>query len=76
MGIEIAPRVVEWEYRYIYHFIQSGCRLLNYETMDESLVARIRMTSLDFLTASFEELAAQQFFSARSLEAFVRAWYC
>lgn len=73
--IEISPLVVEWEQRYIWHGIQQGWRLLNGETMDEGLVARIKAASFDFLKVPFEMLVQQHFFSSRGLAAFLRSWY-
>jgi hypothetical protein len=73
--VEIAPRIIEWEYRYIYHGIQCGYDLLNHEIMDDKIVTRVHATSLNFLSASFEELVEQKFFSPTGIEAFVRTWY-
>ena len=73
--VGISPLVLEWEQRFIWHGIQQGWRLLNWETMDEELVARVKATQLDFLLAPFELLVQQHFFAAHELAAFLRAWY-
>ncbi len=74
-SIEVSPLVIEWELRYIWHGIQQGWRLLNIETMDEKLVARVKASSINFLEASFETLVQQHFFSSHELVAFIRKWY-
>lgn len=72
--IERSPLVVEWEQRFIWHGIQQKWRLLNVETMDDGLTARIRASSLNFLQVSFEQLVQQGFFSTRGLVAFLHTW--
>ncbi len=72
--IERSPLVVEWEQRFIWHGIQQGWRLLNVETMDDGLTARVRASSLNFLQVSFEQLVQQGFFSSHGLAAFLRMW--
>ncbi len=74
--VAIAPLVVEWEQRYIWHGIQQGWELLNVEAVDEDLVAHIHSTSIDFLTASFEALVQQRFFPPHGLAAFLHKYYC
>lgn len=73
--VEVSPLVVEWEMRFIWHGIQQGWKLLNGESMDEALVARINASRLDFLLAPFELLAQQQFFSSYGLAAFIHRWH-
>ncbi|MBV9709558.1 MAG: hypothetical protein JO011_01440 [Ktedonobacteraceae bacterium] len=73
--IETSPLVIEWEQRYIWHGIQQGWQLLNVETMDQELVARIKASSLDFLVAPFELLVQEHFFSSHELPAFLRYWH-
>jgi hypothetical protein len=74
-SIEVSPLVIEWELRYIWHGIQQGWRLLNIETMDEKLVARVKASSINFLEAPFETLVQRNFFSSHELIAFIRKWY-
>jgi hypothetical protein len=74
-NVDVSPLVVEWEQRYIWHGIQQGWDLLNVETMDAALVARIRASRLDFLTAPFEMLVQQRFFSPHGLVALLHRWY-
>jgi hypothetical protein len=69
--VENSPQVLEWEQRFIWHGIQQGWPLLNWETMDEELVARVRATHLDFLQAPFDLLVQQHFFAADGLVAFL-----
>jgi len=71
----ISPLVLEWEQRFICHGIQQGWKLLNWETMDEELVARVKKARLDFLQAPFELLVQQHFFAANGLAAFLHMWY-
>jgi hypothetical protein len=73
--VEVSPFVVEWEQRYIWHGIQQGWKLLNMETMDTRLVARVKASLLDFLQVPFEILVQQCFFSSYGLEAFLHRWY-
>lgn len=73
--VEVSPLVLEWEQRYIWHGIQQGWRLLNVETMDAELVARVKTSPLHFLRASFELLVQQHFFSPHELVAFLHQWY-
>lgn len=73
--IGVSPLVVEWEQRYIWHGMQQGWKLLNVETMDGDLVARVRASPLDFLQVPFEMLVQQHFFSAHGLVAFLHKWY-
>ena len=73
--VDISPLVLEWEQRFILHGIQQGWQLLNWETMDEELVARVRATHLDFLQAPFELLVQQHFFAANGLAAFLHIYY-
>ena len=73
--VEISPRVLEWEQRFIWHGIQQSWRLLNWETMDEQLVARVKAEQLDFLQAPFELLVQQHFLAENGLAAFLRTWY-
>jgi hypothetical protein len=70
-NVGISPLVLEWEQRFIWHGIQQGWRLLNRETMDEELVARVRAARYDFLQAPFELLVQQHFFAANGLVAFL-----
>jgi hypothetical protein len=74
-AVAVSPLVVEWEQRYIWHGMQQGWQLLNVETMDGGLMARVRDSSLNFLEASFEQLVQQNFFSAHELVAFLRKWF-
>jgi hypothetical protein len=74
-SIDISPLVIEWELRYIWHGIQQGWKLLNIETMDEELIARLSASSLNFLDAPFETLVQHHFFSSHELVAFIRKWY-
>lgn len=73
--IEKSPLVVEWEQRSIWHGIQQGWNLLNGETMDEELVARVKASPVDFLMAPFEILVQQHFFSSYELPAFLHYWH-
>jgi hypothetical protein len=73
--VTISPLVLEWEQRFICHGIQQGWKLLNWETMDEELVARVKKARLDFLQAPFELLVQQHFFAANGLAAFLHMWY-
>ena len=72
-SVAVSPLVVEWEQRYIWHGMQQGWRLLNAQTMDEGLVARVNAARFDFLQVPFEILVQQHFFSRNGLEAFLRA---
>lgn len=72
--VEVSPLVVEWEQRYIWHGIQQGWNLLNVETMDEELVARVKASSFDFLKVPFEMLVQEHFFSPHGLAAFLHEW--
>lgn len=74
-SIKVSPLVIEWELRYILHGMQQGWQLLNIETMDEKLVARVQASSLHFLEASFETLVQHHFFSSYELVAFIRKWH-
>jgi hypothetical protein len=74
-NVNVSPLVVEWEQRSIWHGIQQGWKLLNGETMDETLVARAKALRLDFLQAPFELLVQQHFFSSRGLAAFLHKWH-
>ncbi|MBO0794331.1 MAG: hypothetical protein J2P36_25740 [Ktedonobacteraceae bacterium] len=74
-NVEVSPRVVEWEQRYIWHGIQQEWKLLNIEVMNTELVARVRASSFDFLTVPFATLVQQHFFSSRGLAAFLHRWY-
>jgi hypothetical protein len=73
--IDVAPLVVEWEQRYIWHGIQQGWKLLNVETMDAELVTRVKASPLDFLSVPFGMLVQQRFFASHGLVAFLRQWY-
>jgi hypothetical protein len=73
--VEVAPLVLEWEQRFIFHGLQQGWNLLNWETMDTELVARARASSIDFFTIPFEVLVQQRFFSPYGLVAFLHKWY-
>lgn len=73
--IDVAPRVLEWEQRFIFHGIQQGWRLLNREMMDRELVARIKTSYMDFLTAPFDMLVQQRFFAPQGLIAFLYEWH-
>lgn len=75
MEVEVAPRAVEWEKRQIWHAIQCSHDLLNSEHMDDDLVNKIQTTKINFLSATFEELATEKFFSPKGLAAFIRTWY-
>lgn len=68
--------VVEWEQRYIWHAMQQGWRILNVETANEVLLARIKASPLDFLRTPFEQLVRQGFFPSHGLVAFLHAWRC
>jgi hypothetical protein len=74
-NVEVSPLVVEWEQRYIWHGIQQGWKLLNVETMDAGLVARVKASCFDFLQVPFEMLVPQHFFSSHGLVAFLHKWY-
>lgn len=74
-AIEVAPLVLEWEQRYIWHGMQQGWKLLNVETMDVGLVARVKASPLDFLTMPFEVLVQQDFFSPYELITFLHRWH-
>ena len=74
-SVEVAPLVLEWEQRFIFHGIQQGWHLLNWETMDKELVAHVRTSSVDFFTVPFEVLVQQRFFSSYGLIAFLHKWY-
>lgn len=73
--VEVSPLVVEWEQRYIWHGIQWGWKMLNVETMDAGLVARVKAAPFDFLEVPFETLVQQRFFSSHGLVAFLHQWY-
>jgi hypothetical protein len=73
--VEVAPQVIEWEDRYIFHAIQQNWQILNRQIVADNLVSRIHSSKIDFLQASFEDLVNQGFMSAKGVEAFVRAWY-
>lgn len=73
--VEVSPLVVEWEQRYIWHGIQQGWKLLNVETMDAGLVARVKASPVDFLQVPFEILMQLRFFPSYGLEAFLHQWY-
>jgi hypothetical protein len=72
--VELSPLVVEWEQRYIWNGLRRGWGLLNVEAMDEALGARVKAAQVDFLTASFETLVEQGFFTAYGIEAFLHAY--
>lgn len=72
--VDASPLVVEWELRYIWHGIQQGWRLLNVETMDERLVARVKESRFNFLEIPFEVLVQQHFFSPSGLVAFLHTF--
>ena len=74
-NITISSLVVEWEQRFIWHGIQQGWKLLNGETMDETLVARVKAADIDFLQVPFELLVQQDFFSSHGLAAFLHKWH-
>ncbi len=74
-SVEIAPFVLEWEQRFIFHGIQQGWKLLNHETMVKELVTRIQTSCVDFLAVPFEILVQQHFFSSHGLRAFLNKWY-
>lgn len=74
-NVEVSPLVIEWEQRFIWHGIQRGWKLLNGEAMDETLVARVKTSHLDFLQAPFELLVQQHFFSSHGLAAFLHLWH-
>ncbi|MBA2394326.1 MAG: hypothetical protein H0V70_16480 [Ktedonobacteraceae bacterium] len=73
--VGISPLVLEWEQRFIWHGMQQGWRLLNWETMDENLVARVRTAHYNFLQTPFELLVEQHFFAANDLVAFLHTRY-
>ena len=73
-AVEIAPLVLEWEKRFIFHGIQHGWNLLNWETMDKELVTHVRASSVDFFTVPFEVLVQRRFFSPYELVAFLHRW--
>jgi hypothetical protein len=73
--IEVAPLVLEWEQRFIFHGIQQGWNLLNHETMQKDLVTRIKTACIDFFAVPFELLVQQHFFSPHGLLAFLHEWY-
>jgi hypothetical protein len=73
--VTIAPKVIEWETRYILHGIQQSWPLTNYEISAERLVASAKASALDFLHCSFESLVHEQFISEHGIEAFVRRFY-
>ncbi len=73
--ITISSLVVEWEQRFIWHGIQQGWKLLNGETLDETLVARVKAADMDFLQVSFERLVQQDFFPSHGLAAFLHKWH-
>ena len=73
--VEVSPLVVEWEQRYIWHGIQWEWKLLNVETMDAGLVARVKAAPFDFLEVPFETLVQQRFFPSHGLVAFLHQWY-
>ncbi|GHO55794.1 GIY-YIG nuclease family protein [Ktedonobacter robiniae] len=74
--IEPSPRVIEWETRYILHYIRQGAPLLNTEARDQDILARMsNYASLDFLAAPFEALVEAEFFRPHSIEAFIHKWY-
>lgn len=75
-AIEPSPRVVEWEIRYIYHYMRQGAPLLNSEARDGRILARMADSpSLDFLTAPFEALVEAGFFAPDHIEAFIHKWF-
>lgn len=73
-SVETAPLVLEWEQRFIFHGLQQGWNLLNWETMDTELVTHARASSIDFFTIPFEVLVQQRFFSPYGLIAFLHRW--
>ena len=75
-AVDLSPLVVEWELRYIWHGIQQGWRLLNVETMDEGLVARVKASHLNFLEVSFDVLVQQHYFSPSGFAAFLHRFSC
>jgi hypothetical protein len=75
LKVEIAPHILEWEQRFIFHGIQHGWNLLNWETMDKDLVTHIRTASVDFFTSPFEYLVQKRFFSPYGLIAFLHRCY-
>ncbi|HYU73755.1 MAG TPA: hypothetical protein VEL31_13835, partial [Ktedonobacteraceae bacterium] len=74
-NVEVSSLVVEWEQRFIWHGMQRGWKLLNGETMDEKLVARVKAACFDFLQVPFELLVQQHFFSSHGLAAFLHKWH-
>jgi len=74
-AVETAPLVLEWEQRFIFHGLQQGWNLLNWETMDTELVTHARASYIDFFTIPFEVLVQQRFFSPYGLIAFLHRWY-
>jgi hypothetical protein len=74
-NVAVSPLVVEWEQRFIWHGIQQGWKLLNVETMDVGLLARVKASPFDFLQVPFEMLVQQRFFSSYGLIAFLHKWY-
>jgi hypothetical protein len=72
--VKVSPLVVEWEQRYIWHGIQQGWKLLNVETMDAELVARVKASPFDFLQVPFDLLVQRHFFSSYGLVAFLHQW--
>ncbi len=74
-NVPVSPLVVEWEQRFIWHGVQRGWKLLNGETMNETLVAHAQTAHFNFLQAPFELLVQHQFFSSHSLVAFLHKWH-
>ena len=73
--VTVAPQVIEWERRYIYHGLQQGWMLTNMEIAEEKLVIRCRASKLNFLQCSFESLEQEGFIRKGGIEAFVHLYY-
>ena len=53
----------------------AGMETPQWETMDETLVARAQAARFDFLQVPFEVLVQQQFFPSHGLAAFLHKWH-
>lgn len=74
MVVDVAPQVMEWEHRWIFHAIQQRWPILNKEALTSG-AERIAASTLDFLHAPFEDLVKAKFILDRGIEAFVQEWY-
>jgi hypothetical protein len=74
-AVDVAPLVLEWEQRFIFHGIEQGWNLLNRETMEKERVNQIKTAGIDFLVAPFEVLVQQGFFAPQGVLAFLHRWY-